>query len=507
MSDGRKPLLAPAPSSEKSLEANSYSFGNRVGPLEKVELTKGQIMFRITLLCLMQTTAAVDKGMIPWLLKNIHKDLAFQSSIQETSLNSLFLVGLIFGVPVVNYFANKTVCYPFLIVAAGMAIFCIAEFSSGFVETYWQLAMCRALSGAGDAVMNVIAIPWIDRNASPNVKGSAIASFMGCWPLGIALGSILGGKAGWRECFQVQAGILCALSLLGFCCPDRDEVDQPRQRKQSFSTSYGKGAPKPTKSANSRSSKSDRMQVLTNPIAWMAILGFAGLMASTSGAGIYMALYCLYSVAQHPTPADQNLCIYGLGFGTAIASVIGTIMGGLIVDIASRAMGRRSSPVSFLVASFFAAASIPVLMVAYRATDVKTFLIVYCGGILLLMSSTSSYTPGLIWLVPVEQRSHITALNGIVFNLLGSVPAPLAVGLVKDALWPCPKPPCIIPKELMYLCVYWMAWPAVLWLLAAVTSKCMDEGVLDESAGGRRERRMSLSRSLSSNAALFIKGA
>lgn len=206
------------------------------------------------------------------------------------------------------------------------------------------------------------------------------------------------------------------------------------------------------------------INVISNPLVILAVLGMSAAQGLLAAIGFWTVDFM--ELTLH---GEKEKVSAAYGIMTVIGVFTGTIMGGQLLDRIGKYYGGKSVAQAFGIAVAGAALTVPLSFASYQFTQTPTvFLVLLCTSFLTLMIGAAGYAPGVLWLVAPQYRMFVSGLNVIVFNLLGSVPAPLVVGLLKDKFSTMDNP---FPREIMSLFCLWMLWSVFLWGIVGVLAK------------------------------------
>ncbi len=184
----------------------------------------------------------IDRNVIFALFEPIKRDLSLTDT-QLGWLGSAYI--FVFSVAALPFGVISDLRSRRAVIAGGVTVWSAFTFFSGFVKNFWQLFICRAAVGVGEAAFGPAATSMV-ADYYPG-RGRAIA--MGILSSGVTLGGVLGlilgghleGLYGWRIAFMAVGvpGFLCALLVTRLYDPARVTSELT---VQSFFRSFGVGA-------------------------------------------------------------------------------------------------------------------------------------------------------------------------------------------------------------------------------------------------------------------------
>lgn len=393
----------------------SISESGETMPLKGVTRASPRTRKLYWLLIYLRTVVAMDRGIAPATIGNIMEDLGINST-EAGSLNSVYIIGLVCMIPICTHMSTR-VC-PFRILSIGLLIWIASAIGTGLSQTYWQMMIFRTCRGAGDAVFQITALPWIDRKAPPTKRAGWVALFQGVFVLGISIGTMSGGAFAtsrweWRGAFLLVAMLTIVPTIICLF------VGEPPFVESDDSTS----------SQEASDGHQALWSALRNPLTWISSLGFAGLMSTSVGLGYWSVVFC-----QEDLDGTKADCSFGIGGTQVVGAVFGTVFGGVLLDKLGVCLGGQSCALAHTLAAIGALLCMPPIFFAYYLQDISLglFFLLFMIGIFLLMMSGAAFTPGSLWTGAPETRVGISALVAIVANGLGTAPAPIITGYFKD---------------------------------------------------------------------------
>lgn len=190
-------------------------------------VTRGQSYYALGLLALINLLNYLDRNVIFALFEPIKRDLLLTDA-QLGWLGSAYV--LVFSLAALPFGVLSDVNSRRGVISVGVAVWSAFTMFSGLVRNFWQLFVCRALVGVGEAAYGP-ASASLTADYFPG-KNRAIA--MGILSAGIPVGGVLGlllggwleGIYGWRVAFMAVGlpGFACALLVSRLVDPTRDEI-------------------------------------------------------------------------------------------------------------------------------------------------------------------------------------------------------------------------------------------------------------------------------------------
>ncbi len=211
-----------------------------------------------------------------------------------------------------------------------------------------------------------------------------------------------------------------------------------------------------------------------NPLLWLGCLGYAGLMATTAGMG-YWLVFFLEGTMKVPAGIASS----GAGLTTVLASFLGTLMGGRLLDAWGNRMGGKSAAMAYFFCAITALLAVPVYLAGFTVLGMGTaeqaetglFFLCYGLGIAFTLMAGAVFPLAILWTVRKCERITVSSFFTFVVNCFGTVPAPILVGEAKNLINGDQAPDTYFPLVLMLYISCWMFWPALLGVVVGIACK------------------------------------
>ena len=389
----------------------------------------------------------------------------FTSAFIASYAGAILIIGNL--VPKVN--KDRT---PFTLMGYGLAVWCVAVFLSGLAKllnSFWLLLFARALSGVGEASFQVIAPPFIDDYAPPGDKVLWLSIFFTAIPVGSALGygfgsAVANSSLGWGWAFWIEGMLMVPFMLLCFKLPYRlvmPGCDPPGGAKFTATlpgTTDAAGARSSQDGSHSESSLADgggdspdppraslldeARIVFSSRIFVMVALGYAAYTGVTMGVATYGPTF-LQGLQFFASETEAS---FVFGAVLAAAGLLATPLGGALTDrlaarntregasVAEQDRVRRSACLCLMASSMTLA--LVLVVAAVRSPSKGSFLGLLFLGEFFLFMPTACITMATLSSVPAHVRPSAIAFQTLMIHVLGDVPTPIIVGLLKDSWAP-----------------------------------------------------------------------
>jgi MFS transporter, Spinster family, sphingosine-1-phosphate transporter len=370
-------------------------------------VTRGQARYGLTILTLINLLNYLDRyiaaGMMPRIMEAFRVDKATAGW-----LGSVFIIVYMVFAPLAGVLGDR---FPRrLVLAGGVFLWSLATVGGGFAGTFFALLIARSIVGIGEAGYGTVAPGLIADLFQRKERSRMLAYFYVAIPVGSAMGYALGGWLGhaysWQHAFWVAGipGLLVAFFALRVPDPPRGATDEgPPLVKVPF--------------------KEGLLRLRRNATYWTAVAGLTLMTFSIGGLANWMPSFLELERGVKPEVA-------GLAFGaiTAVAGIIGTLVGGWLGDVADRRSttgGMSLSGWGLLLAVPFMAivALVHSPTIIFAAVAVAQFFIFLNNGPL---------NAAIVSAVPADVRSFAVGISVFAYHALGDAISPPIIGLVAD---------------------------------------------------------------------------
>lgn len=374
-------------------------------------------------------------------------------NFQDGVLSSAFMVGLLVASPIFATLAKSV--NPFRLIGVGLFVWTLAVAGCGISWNFWSIAICRMIVGVGEASFISLAAPFIDDNAPPAQRTSWLGIFYMCIPAGIAFGYVYGGQVGihlgWRYAFFGLAIVMVPFVILGFIIkplPLKGFSSAESEKALLGTETYtaedkdGNNGVASTKGENmdqnlKSSSKSrrrctnftqlkrflkDMKVLLCEKVFVINVLGYVAY-NFVIGAYSYWGPKAGFSI-YHMKNADMMF-----GGLTVICGIVGTILGGYILDKMTSTIRNAFKLLS--VATFLGAA---FCFSAFFMKNQYAFLALFAVGELCVFATQGPVNFVCLHCITPSLRPLSMAMSTVSIHIFGDVPSSPLVGVVQDHL-------------------------------------------------------------------------
>jgi len=393
----------------------------------------------------------LDRFVLSAVLPRIEGELHLDHGVAGL-LGTVFLVGYFATSPFFGAMADRG--RRTRLIALGIVVWSIATVASGLATGVLSLGLARVAVGVGEASYATIAPTIIDDLAPAGKKSTWLAIFYSASPIGSALGYVTGGlverSLGWRAAFFAAGGpgLLLGIACLFLVDPPRGELARPGPLLATL------------------------RPLARIPLYVRAVVGYAAFTFAIGGFGYWGPAYLFQRFeATGLSLARANL---GMGAVTVLGGAIGTALGGLWGDRATRRVAGRSNDRLTLLAgpdglaaesarrvtsllrvcAVGSAIGAPLAALAVLAPTPALFFVAFFFCEVAVFLSTSPINAAILDSVPPAIRASAMALCIFGIHLLGDLWSPPGVGALADHM-PMPVAMLALPVAILVSAVVW----------------------------------------------------
>jgi MFS family permease len=441
-----------------------------------------------------------DRGLVGGLLPVISKHWGTLTNLQSGIIQSAFIIGFMTFGPISAHFAtiypvNKIMAFGFAFWSVSAVLCGVIGMISKTANQFWGyycFVLSRTLLGIGEAAFISLCYSIIDDISSDKLRSTYQSIVLAGMPVGVAVGYAIAGaavdKIPWYWLFMGESilGVLATILLLmmpldearkesierkaaeqaALAIPKSvtDELDLPtmqdneiidEQTTPSYTPTdqlddYGSGTLTPlTEANNGRESKKTTtrwqsfysiLELVKNPIYVFLVLGCTQHNAVV-GALVFWAPTWIYHRLENLSTMSEATKLFIANFGFSliviIASILGTVVGGAILDFMSR-RGKQTPEAE----TTRACVVITVFVILCIAPGLLTYL--WVGMSIYLMFPILSLM--VIFLFCINTPINMALLSGckphirdfaisieiLMIHVIGDFPSPSLLGLIAD---------------------------------------------------------------------------
>eukprot|EP00616_Rhizochromulina_sp_CCMP1243_P000865 CAMPEP_0118965690 /NCGR_PEP_ID=MMETSP1173-20130426/3225_1 /TAXON_ID=1034831 /ORGANISM="Rhizochromulina marina cf, Strain CCMP1243" /LENGTH=539 /DNA_ID=CAMNT_0006914349 /DNA_START=197 /DNA_END=1817 /DNA_ORIENTATION=+ len=432
----------------------------------------------------------LDRGIIPGAPSEIDAFITGSNDIGNVKnvdvylgiTQSMFIVGFSLAAIVFGHLVHKYP--PFRLVGIGLVVWIISAIAAGlskYTKSFLMLAAARMVSGVGEASFQVVAAPYIQDNAGEK-QGLWLGLFYTAIPFGTCIGYGYGAllaasPAGWPMAFFLEALLMMPLAIFCFLLDDTahlsrepaledrllaaDALDYPKEKEDQEGMEEGAEGEKLASSPaveehypvvdtakQKLTSFEAREDQAEGPTVWEEVLacarrplfvwsslGYAGYSGGLIGFSTFGPAFVM-ALGYFDSEYEASIVF---GVSMAIAGLVGTPLGGLLLDWKLRRGREAGRPGFQAAASQSCLANLVGTIIAgvcVWAYPAWLFMGAICVGACFMFLSTSSMNLAVLESVPHDNRPFAVAFSVLIMHAMGDVPSPIVVGALKDQLAP-----------------------------------------------------------------------
>jgi len=477
----------------------------KVALVEKEPRSSSRAYLVLAYCTVLQLLIYADRGIIAGLLNYAEAWFSIDK-FHSGLLGTIFLAGFMMMSPVAAALASGGEGVVRAI-GAGLLVWTLSVWACSAASSYSVLLVARAVAGCGESALCSLAPPLIDDAAPPRKKSAFLAIYFSAIFVGLGVGFAIAGSAtSWsdgRSLFLYEGIImapLCLVSLLcGSCLLTRPAADEDRaaaeaaegsdevaqmsswaesssrtMRFDSYDESLevagklrnsaimlSKGGPdslhnpfhRKTQEWIARQSRA-LMAILRTPVYTLLVLGYCATIFTIGGIAFWAPSYLQQVIGTKASTANGIL-----GVITGLSGIIGTPIGGLLLDWMDSRWGCRSLQAARLCRQLVVLAA-PVTMLAAAAQTRTLFFMSLALGQVLIFAATAPANIAMMEAVSPDQRGLALGHCTLASHLLGDLIPPVLVGYIADMTGSL--------RPGMWLLVLWLLWSVLFWSMAEV---------------------------------------
>ncbi len=375
-----------------------------------------------------------DRFILSSVLESIKHEFTLSDG-QAGALSTAFMLGYFLTCPIFGYLGD--IMSRKWLIMAGIFIWSLGTFLTGFATDFWHIIICRVIVGVGEASYATISPGLISDTFPPERRNNALTIFYVAIPIGAAIGTLFGSWVGanwgwhWAFLWAGMPGLLLAFILVPFREPRRGE-SEGKQDSAEFTTK-----PKIT----------DVFKLFKvrdfNLVVW-------GYVAYTFALGAYQ--HWGQAFLQRVHGLSQQTAGNFFGGVMVVAGLVGTFIGGYLAT--SWQKKNKSGYAWVLGISILAATPLTFMFTYFENTQ----LIMGCMALamLLLFFSTGPVNTVIIESVPPNLRASAMAMSIFLIHAFGDLWSPLIVGKISDHYGSLHKGLDILPYALLVGGILWI---------------------------------------------------
>jgi MFS family permease len=379
----------------------------------------------LALFCVCQTLVYYDRGVLAGMLKYIEVELGNLSGIQSGLLPSMFMVGFMIASPLFVRLSQISRDWQVYTIIIGLSVLVVSSVVTYFVATsYAGLLVARLISGVGEAAFCALAPPIIDTAAPVGRKSLYVGIYFTFLYVGYGLGSgicvIFDSWQSGRVLYLAGAGLIaCCIAVFALL------------RKRFL-------IPEGAVSSVTGSLLHQLKVVFTQSVFVLLCVGY-GFFFFTFGAFAFWIPTYLARVYKD----QKNLADIGFGAVTCLTGIIGTVVGGALMELISARLAKKDKFKNLshdyimvisgcIICCVLVFSGMLITIPAVFTSSIYIFFIFFAFGTLLLFSTTAPVNIAIMYSVPTSLKAQSMAVSVGVAHLIGDFPSPSITGVLID---------------------------------------------------------------------------
>jgi MFS family permease len=324
-------------------------------------------------------------------------------------LGSAFMVSYLVSAPVFGWFGDR---YGRVKLAGlGLSLWSIATAATGLAGRYSTLFISRATVGIGEASFGTVSPGLISDFFSKELRGRVLSFFYLAIPVGSAVGYIVGGSVGqafgWHSAFFMAALPGLALAIPIFL------LREPRRGATEKDAEFSASRP------------ADYISLFKNRSFVITTLAMSAMTFALGGLAQWLPTF-LYRMHGQSVAAGNAL----LGTITVISGIAGTLTGGWLGD----RFQKRSGKGYLIVSGTGFLAGTPIAVYALVSSSLAGCLTAIFLAEFFLFFNTGPLNTTIVNVTSHSVRAMAFAVNIFFIHALGDAVSPAILGRLSD-IW------------------------------------------------------------------------
>lgn len=346
----------------------------------------------------------IDRQVLYAVFPLIKEDLAL-SDFQLGTFASVFIITYLLCAPVIGFLADRSSRTKWVGLTA--CLWSMATLSCASAYHYVTLLISRSFIGVGEAGFTAIAQPLLAEQYPKEKHSSVLALFGLAFPLGSALGYIIGGMVGhhwgWRPTFILAGipGVFLGLYAL------------TKLKDTRILSATSSALPRLTNYLTLLKNKPFLWVCLAQAMITFLIGGFAAWVPT------YLHRYLQMDLAQAG---------FVMGILIIVSGACGTYLGGKLAE----QLLKHTKYSYFWVLGGALACVLPPIWIGLLVTHLPVILVCFALTIFFLFLPTGAIAAALVATSAPHMRSMAFALNIFIIHLLGDALSPMLMGYISD---------------------------------------------------------------------------
>ncbi|XP_069359523.1 protein spinster isoform X3 [Maniola hyperantus] len=317
----------------------------------------------VGILCFVNLINYMDRFTLAGVLDDVKTEFGIGDD-KAGLLQTVFVIAYMVFAPIFGYLGDRYSRR--LIMAFGVALWCLTTFAGSFIQSFVPFTIFRGLVGIGEASYSTIAPTIISDLFVGNVRSKMLAFFYFAIPVGSGFGYIVGSVVGaaannWRWGLRVTPFLgLAAVALILWVMenPERGQAEESRMKPTSY--------------------QEDLRSLVRNPSFMLSTLAFTCVAFVTGALAWWGPQFIYLGLTLQARGVTQESVSYKFGLVGMAAGALGVPLGSAL----AQRLRRRCPDCDPIICGLALLASAPLVFLALATvnhTGSLAYLLVFLG--------------------------------------------------------------------------------------------------------------------------------
>nr|XP_034831761.1 protein spinster isoform X1 [Maniola hyperantus] len=371
----------------------------------------------VGILCFVNLINYMDRFTLAGVLDDVKTEFGIGDD-KAGLLQTVFVIAYMVFAPIFGYLGDRYSRR--LIMAFGVALWCLTTFAGSFIQSFVPFTIFRGLVGIGEASYSTIAPTIISDLFVGNVRSKMLAFFYFAIPVGSGFGYIVGSVVGaaannWRWGLRVTPFLgLAAVALILWVMenPERGQAEESRMKPTSY--------------------QEDLRSLVRNPSFMLSTLAFTCVAFVTGALAWWGPQFIYLGLTLQARGVTQERVSFIFGALTMASGVVGVPLGAWLGAALVKRWGRAHA----VICGVGLLLSTPAMALAMLLTDVNPyapFALMFFGEVALNLNWAIVADMSLYVVIP-PRRSTAEAFQILISHMFGDAGSPYLVGVISESL-------------------------------------------------------------------------
>ncbi|XP_069359525.1 protein spinster isoform X6 [Maniola hyperantus] len=308
----------------------------------------------VGILCFVNLINYMDRFTLAGVLDDVKTEFGIGDD-KAGLLQTVFVIAYMVFAPIFGYLGDRYSRR--LIMAFGVALWCLTTFAGSFIQSFVPFTIFRGLVGIGEASYSTIAPTIISDLFVGNVRSKMLAFFYFAIPVGSGFGYIVGSVVGaaannWRWGLRVTPFLgLAAVALILWVMenPERGQAEESRMKPTSY--------------------QEDLRSLVRNPSFMLSTLAFTCVAFVTGALAWWGPQFIYLGLTLQARGVTQERVSFIFGALTMASGVVGVPLGAWLGAALVKRWGRAHA----VICGVGLLLSTPAMALAMLLTDVNPY--------------------------------------------------------------------------------------------------------------------------------------